>query len=746
MVLVVLLAYTYAKFFEHPYYGFRWNSENGEIIAIYVPQDRIDHSLSVGDVILQIGPLSLAEFREDLTRPMFTNVQPGEEVLLRVKNNDGEREIRWIFPGPNRGEVLDLLFSEGWLAFAFWLAGTLALFNLRPKDERRYLMIAFNYLTAIWLTMGSGLSQYHIWGAPVILRMSIWLCVPVYLHFHWVFPKPLTKLPSILIWAGYLPAVLFSLGEPFRLLDNSLYSFGLLIALSGSLLLLVLHAVFQPESRRDLRLLLAASLLAFIPAIAIGYIGAFDEVPAFAGGGLLGLPLIPFAYLYAAYRRQLGGSEVRVNRFITIYIFLVLLFAVLSVSISLTAVRFSSNNDPLQTVVLTAMGFSVLASILTIWGFSKFQSFVERRLLGIPIPQEELLEAHSSQVAVSSSTSSLLKFIEKDIIPALLVRQFVFLRMRDGVWDTLTKIGVTENEIPQGKELSDLIFDAGRRSHPEVMIAPKDHLWIRLVLPLKIDDELIGIWLFGRRDPDDFYSQAELPLLQSLANQTAVGLSNVTQSERLRSIYEANINRYEQERLRLAHELHDSLLNEMAAMLMKHERSTLPQAFQESFDGLIVKLREIVTDLRPPMLMYGLKHALDGLAENLSERTQDRIRVASKVQADGERRYPELVERNLYRIIQEACENASKYAHASSIHIIGELSPQRVEISVVDDGVGFNSEVSLNLSDMLANNHFGLAGMHERAELIGASIGIVSKSDQGTEVRVTWKSNDSKES
>ena len=56
LVLAVLLFYTYAKFFEHPYYGFRWNSENREVFAIYVPQDDIDPPLQKDDVIVKSAP------------------------------------------------------------------------------------------------------------------------------------------------------------------------------------------------------------------------------------------------------------------------------------------------------------------------------------------------------------------------------------------------------------------------------------------------------------------------------------------------------------------------------------------------------------------------------------------------------------------------------------------------------------------------------------------------------------------
>jgi len=174
-------------------------------------------------------------------------------------------------------------------------------------------------------------------------------------------------------------------------------------------------------------------------------------------------------------------------------------------------------------------------------------------------------------------------------------------------------------------------------------------------------------------------------------------------------------------------------------MLMKHDPSSLPQEFQGSFAGLITRLREIVSDLRPPLLVYGLKYALDGLADNLSDRNQDAVRIVSDIQADGLWRYPDLVEHNLYRIVQEACENALKYAHAASINITGELTSERIDIKVADNGIGFNTEVNLKLDDMIANKHYGLAGMYERADLIGAVIRIDSKPKQGTQISVLWE-------
>ena len=262
---------------------------------------------------------------------------------------------------------------------------------------------------------------------------------------------------------------------------------------------------------------------------------------------------------------------------------------------------------------------------------------------------------------------------------------------------------------------------------------------MRLILPLRLGEQLLGFWLFGSRDPDDLYSQQEIPILSSLANLTAIALSNILQTERLKSMYETNISRYEQEKLRLAHDLHDSILNEMAALLMRGDAPILSLQFQQAFDKLTERLREIVDDLRPPMLTFGLKLALLDFAEDLMERNQSAVDVSADIQGDGEWRYPEAVENNVYRIVQQACENSLQHARPKRLLIFARCYETQINIRVGDDGLGLDPNIDLKLNDLLANKHFGLVGMYERANLIGAELSIHTAPNQGTQIQVTWK-------
>jgi signal transduction histidine kinase len=143
------------------------------------------------------------------------------------------------------------------------------------------------------------------------------------------------------------------------------------------------------------------------------------------------------------------------------------------------------------------------------------------------------------------------------------------------------------------------------------------------------------------------------------------------------------------------------------------------------------------------VLNFGLKFALEDIADKLSERNQNTTEVLADIQLDGEWTYPEVVEHHLYRIVQEASENALKYARAKTINISSKLYKDCIDITVQDDGIGFPSEIRLNLDEMLANKHFGLAGIFERANLIGAKINIDAKPQQGTSIHVVWMAKDS---
>jgi signal transduction histidine kinase len=737
LVLLILLTYSYAKFYRHSY-GFRVEPSTGLVVLVFDKQP--EPTLRENDRILQIGSMRWEDFEADLSRSLFEGYTPGDTVPIRVERDGQQIDISWNYPHSNQEEFQDQFESEWWFAYLFWLAGVLTILLVRPKDDSWVLMTLFNFLTAIWLMAGSGLSAYQIWYSGIVLRAVIWLCLPVYLHFHWVFPRPLGQLPRWLVWSVYGAGIVLAVAQVFQLLPTELYIVAFIVALGGSLLLLFAHLWLQPSIRRDFRLLLIALILAIAPGMIWAIIDRTFGIPSVLGSlGLFSLPLLPLAYLYAAFRRRLGNRELRVNRFFTTYLFVIL--------ISLFGLIFIAFLDQVLDTPgkSTTIGFIslLLTSIAFLWVYPLFEKAVDRNVYGVSPTSQSLLEAFSTHITTSVSQTDLIRVLQEEVLPSLLIRQFAFLHYDQGSLNMLSTMRLDSETIPEEKDVPELLSRSGFYRSPDFIDAEYHHGWIRLVLPLKLGDQMLGLWLFGRRDPDDFYSQQDILTLTSLANLTAIALSNILQTERLTSTYKANINRYEEERVSLARDLHDVILNEMAALPIRSDAPIFSPTFQQAYEQVSEQLRDIVHDLRPPMLAFGLKLALEAYADHLRERNPDSMEILIDIRGEEECKYPLLVENNLYRIVQEACENSLRYARAKRLSISGNLSERQIDLQIADDGLGLDPDASLKLNDLLTHKHFGLAGMHERASVIGAELHIVSKPNQGTRIHVTWQSKES---
>lgn len=731
-VLVVLLLYTYVKFFEAPYLGFRWSSSS-EVVILFTNGDN-STPIQMGDRLLQADSVTWAEYKENLTKPFVPHSQPGQVIQLRIERDGNKMIIPWIVPGPSFNEISDRIWSEGLLGYAFWVLGTLTFLVIRPRNERWRLLVAFNFLTAIWLTIGGGVSYLHLWGSLIALRVFVWLSIPVYLHLHWVFPKPLAKLSPRIVWVAYLLAALLAAAELFQLFQTNFYYLGFILSIAGSLLFLLLHAIRQQEERKVLRTLFVSALLSLAPSIVLGLLKNFIELPYPSEGlGLLGLPLLPLAYFYVVARRQLGGLELRFNQALAVYIYTIILLLILLPVIGLLNVWISG---PGSAIIISSL-ILIISALLTLFSYRYVQAFVEHTILGVSLPPRDLLELYSERITTSTSLVSLQTILADEILPRLHIREFVFLQVEKGTPRVLQTVGIVNLPVQNALLLTGKF--AGKYQTPETADPADPSAWVRLALELKIDGEMVGIWLFGRRDPDDFYSQAEIALIQSLANQTAIALSNILQTQRVSEMYQQDISRHENERMRLALELHDSILNQLATMLLRLDDKSISPQFQEAYDELIDRLREIVSNLRPPMLNYGLKPALDELAESLIENDKNGLVFTLELQSD-ESRYPAEVEQHLFRIVQEACENALRHGLARNISITGELLPGNINLTVADNGKGFDTGKGFDLAALLTNKHFGLAGMLERAEMIGGNVKIESSPETGTQVRFHWAS------
>ncbi|HEX2063892.1 MAG TPA: sensor histidine kinase, partial [Acidimicrobiales bacterium] len=142
---------------------------------------------------------------------------------------------------------------------------------------------------------------------------------------------------------------------------------------------------------------------------------------------------------------------------------------------------------------------------------------------------------------------------------------------------------------------------------------------------------------------------------------------------------------------------------------------------------LFGELRALIFELRPPAL------EAEGLAATVRKHLDVVGRahgLAVEVSTGGEGPLPVVVERELFRIVQEAVTNAVRHAQASSLAVTIEVGADAATVTIRDDGVGFDPGARL-----IRSRRLGLTSMRERAHALGGRLVIESAPGAGTEVR-----------
>lgn len=276
-----------------------------------------------------------------------------------------------------------------------------------------------------------------------------------------------------------------------------------------------------------------------------------------------------------------------------------------------------------------------------------------------------------------------------------------------------------------------------------------------IIAPLKQGGRLLGYTkvardLTGRQRDEEALELAHAQLESRVAERTRelaaanealrreLGERRESDGARVR-LLRLVVSAQEDERRRIARELHDQLGQEVTALGLKLAALKLAPELRPSTREQIAHLQEIVRqldsdvdflvwDLRPTGLDdLGLAEALADYVASWSKYFGIPAQLRSRL---AERLQPE-VETVLYRIAQESLTNVAKHARAGRVDLALERDCEHVSLSVTDDGMGFDPQ------SIPGAKALGLVGMRERAGLVGGSATIVSCRGAGTSVRVT---------
>ncbi|MCG3113007.1 MAG: GAF domain-containing protein [Candidatus Manganitrophus sp. SB1] len=323
--------------------------------------------------------------------------------------------------------------------------------------------------------------------------------------------------------------------------------------------------------------------------------------------------------------------------------------------------------------------------------------------------------------------------------------------------DAIRKVEIKMNE-------NTLLSLTAREQHSFVIEnAPQDprisKKWIDLFksrsllsVPLIIKERVIGVLLLDETRYFRQFTPEEIQKIVTMANQVSVAIENATlyqavtkHMERLQTLSSAIVNIQEEERRRIAQELHDEAGQALTGIKMNLEwvEKELPpseKAVREKIEEvksqvgkIMEELRRLSYDLRPAILdELGLVPTLRWYIEEYSKRT----RTAVHLQTTGlQKRLSAKIEILLYRVIQEALTNVAKHAQAESVILSLEKKDVHIHLYITDDGKGFEVKRYFSSPPMIRRG-LGILGMKERVELAGGTFFIDSDLGQGTRISI----------
>jgi signal transduction histidine kinase len=199
------------------------------------------------------------------------------------------------------------------------------------------------------------------------------------------------------------------------------------------------------------------------------------------------------------------------------------------------------------------------------------------------------------------------------------------------------------------------------------------------------------------------------------------------------------------ERNRIARELHDILAHSLSSLAIQLEavktlwdsnpnkaRLMLEQSLVTTELGLAETRRALQALRASPLEDLGLAMAMAAQAQSAAQRAglQLELHLPEKVYP-----LPAAVEQDIYRVAQEAIENAARHAKAQKISISLSQANSQLILIVSDDGQGFSPETQLERAGL------GLRGMQERAEMLGGELTVKSQAGQGTTIQLVYREN-----
>lgn len=392
------------------------------------------------------------------------------------------------------------------------------------------------------------------------------------------------------------------------------------------------------------------------------------------------------------------------------------------------------------------LGWITLALVLAL--FIRARGWWYKRRFGDPVNHGLLLVEYGRKMTGIQSQQALEALLTGEFPLELSIQRAALLLPDE---HQLVPVGKDEFHLPISHAAVRWVASGGEAQRADrgqllklIQQGRTDLTWTQVWVPLMRGTRLQGMWLLGQRQEKMRYSSEDLRCLTSIAREAAAAIEAMTFAEQerqtaleMRALYRQLVTAREGERGRLTRELHDGILQDLCAVTRDlRALETQSESSEPSYEPLVIRssetvkaLRAICNDLRPPLLQQDLITALKGLVQELDSRSNAPVHIETQV---DDLQLEDEVALAVFRITQEALNNAIQHADASEIAVRLTQYPDRLRLTVTDDGKGITG--SVESSRFVTRGHFGLAGMRERAAMVGGKLDLQTAVDYGTVV------------
>lgn len=758
-LLTLLVLYFFFITVTIPFIGVSVKQHNG---VYYVegsefPGRAKEKGVLPGDIILQIDGKSP---EKNFFVSRFSVVEKVE--MLTVKHEDGRVETihfdkNWTKDMTSYELVFQFLLP--WMFLLIFVSMSIFLYQKARRDKATFGLIYF------FLTIGVAYFCYPAsYRGDPIAKITMFVLLPMipyffmnfmnlYLnryHVKFINKHLYTTLVIIHIFISSINSLLMlidpdfsSVFEYFKLLMITEISIGYAICLVTLIKMYIEHRETQLNAL--FKILLFSHIAAFTPFVTMNLIPITLLKLEFLPSSFTTLFLfaLPISFMYLFTSNTLFDVDFILTRFkYYVAIALIPALVIMFFIVIIETVNYE------QTWIKWFQVFFVIYAGVTLFLYLK--EYIDNRARPKLFKQmfnfQDSVDRFSAQMTRVMKRSDLEELLTQELSMMLPLSQYVFLTFNRST-------GIIE---PQDARLQESnLAEALMRSAESFKVASIHEAETGLILVIGKRKDLFHLIWIGNKSNHTHFNVDELRWLKSITHFTSIVHENLYLIENLLEDLESEMRKEkttspwilrllfclsENERRRLASDLHDSALQDQLLWYRRLETAMIDYEMSEELhdelgnirEGLldvIYQIRETCNELRPPLLKeLGLTEAIESLIEHIQ------LQVNFAVRFMVEPLHVDLNEEqitSIYRIVQELLRNTSKHAHANLVRIELKQRDNYIYLNYKDDGIG------MDINKMKASfTHMGLSGLRERVSSLEGNIEFVSSKGKGFEVQI----------